>query len=39
MIADDDALIVENLEESLSLFGYEVVGNVSSGEGAMDMAR
>jgi len=39
LVADDEAVITTQLEERLTFMGYEVVGNASCGEEAIDMAR
>ena len=39
MIVDDDAIIVEELEEILKIDGYDVVKALYSPEGALEWAR
>jgi YesN/AraC family two-component response regulator len=39
MIVDDEALVITQLEERLTLMGYDVVGSASSGIEAIEMAR
>jgi len=39
MIADDDFSIGLEIEEMLTTLGYEVVGQVGSGQHAVEMAR
>jgi len=39
MVVDDEATITTQLEERLTLMGYEVTGSASSGQEAVEMAR
>ena len=39
MVVDDEAAITTQLEERLTLMGYEVVGSASSGQEAVEMAK
>ncbi|MDO9528315.1 MAG: response regulator [Syntrophales bacterium] len=39
MIVDDEAVVISQLEERLTLMGYDVVGSASSGTEAVEMAR
>ena len=39
MVVDDEVAVTMQLEERLTAMGYEVVGKVASGKGAVDMAE
>jgi PAS domain S-box-containing protein len=39
MVVDDEAIITTQLQERLTLMGYEVVGKTSSGEKSINMAK
>ena len=39
VVVDDEAIITTQLQERLTLMGYEVVGKTSSGEKSIDMAK